>query len=286
MRFSIQTFIIALVFLIPPKRSVGMQPHDSQSATPANKQFESSEPVRSHENPLIEGRLALKRGVSESNLDAMYAARAAFERTLTDPEYSTWGHYYIGLTEYRVANILLAHGKIREPEAWDSLKKAVEHLQIASRDIADGEEGNRAAAEIYALLSYVYGRQISLSPLKGIYLGPKSKNLLKKAEKLAPENPRVVLSSAIGYLKTPRLVGGNDKKAMEGFRHAAELFASEGATDPMHPVWGHSDAYIWMGIAYRDWKDQDAARAAFEKALEIDPDNRWAREMLAGVSAR
>ena len=286
MRYSLKTVSVTLFIINLPESAVAKQPRDLQTTTPETTRYESSVEVQLDGDPIAEGRRSLRKGTSESNLDAMYAARAAFERTLTDPEYSTWGRYYIGLTEFGVANILLAQGKRREAEASDNLKKAVEHLQIASRDIADGEEGNLAAAEIYALLSIVYGRQISLSPLKGIYLGPKSKNILKKAEKLAPENPRVVLSSAIGYLKTPRLVGGNDKKAMEGFRHAAELFASEEATDPMHPGWGHSDAYIWMGIAYRDWKDRDAARAAFEKALEIDPDNRWAREMLAGDSAR
>ena len=212
----------------------------------------------------------------------MYAARSTFERALTDTVLSTWGHYYVGLADYRIANVLLAQDKKREADASERLKKAVEHLQIAKRAVDDREETNETAAEVCALLSNVYGRQISLSPIKGIYLGPKAKSVLGKAEQLAPGNPRVVLSSAISYLMTPRLVGGNKTKAMAGFRRAAKLFARETPADPIHPVWGHSDTYIWMGIAYMERKESGSRPGGFrKKALEIDPDNRWVREKLS-----
>ena len=286
MRYIIHVLIIALSVLILPGRSVATQPEDSQSSDPEGTQFKSSDPIRSDGNPLIAGRRLLKKGFSYIDLDTMYAARAIFERALNDTLLSGWGHYYVGLADYRIANDLLAQGKKRKADASDHLEKAVEHLQIAKRGVDDGEEIDEAVAEVYALLSNVYGRQISLSPLKGIYLGPKSKSVLRNAERLAPGNPRVVLSSAIGYLMTPRFFGGNSEKAMAGFRRAAKLFASEKPADPIHPVWGHSDTYIWTGIAYLERKDLEAAREAFEKALEIDPDNRWATEMLSGDLAR
>lgn len=281
MRYIIHALIIALSFY-PDGRTVAKPPEDSQSSDPEGTQFESSDSVRSDGNPLIAGRRLLKKGVSQSDLDTMYAARTILEGALSDVDISPWGHYYVGLADYRIANVLLARGKKRRADASDHLKKAIEHLQIAKRSVDDGEEINEATAEVYALLSHVYGRQISLSPIKGIYLGPKSKSILRKAERLAPDNPRVVLSSAISYLMTPRFFGGNSEKAMTGFRRAAKLFAREKPADPIHPVWGHSDTYTWKGIAYLERDKRDAAREAFEKALEIDPDNRWAREMLSG----
>ncbi|MDE2888264.1 MAG: tetratricopeptide repeat protein [Gemmatimonadota bacterium] len=233
-------------------------------------------------NSLIAGRHLLKKGFSRGDLDTMYAARTIMEGALSDVDISLWGHYYVGLADYRIANVLLAQGKKRKAEASEHLEKAVEHLQNAVDSVDDGEELNEAAAEIYALLSHVYGRQISLSPIKGIYLGPKSKSVLRRAERLAPGNPRVVLSSAIGYLNTPRFFGGNKEKAMQRLRRAAKLFARGKPADPIDPNWGHSDTYTWMGIAYLERDNRGAAREAFEKALEVDPDNRWAREMLSG----
>ena len=61
--------------------------------------------------------------------------------------------------------------------------------------------------------------------------------------------------------------------------------AREKPTDPIHPVWGHSETYAWLGIAYMDRDEENSARAAFEKALEIDPNNGWVKyELLPKVS--
>ena len=81
----------------------------------------------------------------------------------------------------------------------------------------------------------------------------------------------MVLSSAIGYLMTPRLVGGNSDKAMAGFRRAAKLFARENPADPIHPVWGHSDTYIWTGIAYLERKDLEGRAEGFRKRARSRP---------------
>ena len=70
--------------------------------------------------------------------------------------------------------------KKREADASEHLKRAVEHLQIAKRAVDDREETNETAAEVCALLSNVYGRQIALSPIKGIFLGPKAKSVLTR----------------------------------------------------------------------------------------------------------
>ena len=71
--------------------------------------------------------------------------------------------------------------------------------------------------------------------------------------------------------------GGSKERAIEGFQRAAYLFAQEKPTDPIHPVWGHSETYAWLGIAYMDRDEENSAREAFEKALEIDPDNGWVK---------
>ena len=131
MRYIIHLLIIALSVLTLPGLSVAKQPEDSQSSDPEGTQFKSSDPVRSDGNPLIAGRRLLKKGFSHIDLDTMYAARSIFERALNDSLLSSWGHYYVGLADYRIANVLLARGKKRKADASDHLEKAVEHLQIA-----------------------------------------------------------------------------------------------------------------------------------------------------------
>ena len=280
MQYILLAFIVSLIIFAQPRYAVARQSTDGQNPDAIAPVVKSGELAQPAANLLTSGKNILQKGVNEGNLDAMYAARATFERALVDKSLSIWSHYYIALTDYRIANYLLAQGKKNKDQASKHLKEAAEHLEEATREDITREDAKAVAAEIYALLSSVYGRQISLSGIKGMFLGPKSGNLLKKAEQLAPDNPRVVLSAAISDFNTPKMWGGSKERAVEGFQRAAYLFVQEKPTDPIHPVWGHSETYTWLGIAYLDRDEEDAARAAFEKALEIDPDNGWVKYEL------
>ena len=222
---------------------------------------------------LVSGRQMLHAGVNQGSLEAIYESRALFERALADSSLGAWPHYYIALADCRIVNLLPGAGDENKEAASGHLKTAVEHLQEATR--IDPE-----AAEAYALLSSAYGRQIGLSPVKSMFLGPKAGKAIRKAMELAPDNPRVVLSAAIGDFNTPRVFGGNKQRAMQGFRRAARLFALERPSDPLEPVWGHSETFAWLGLAYMDRNDRKRAGAAFEKALEIDPDFGWVKYVL------
>ena len=116
--------------------------------------------------------------------------------------------------------------------------------------------------------------------MKSMLLGPRVGKAAQKAKQLAPDNPRVVLSAAISDFNTPEMFGGNKEKGLQGFQRAAELFAQEEPTDHIQPVWGHREAYAWLGIAYQNQGELESARAAFEKALEIDPDFGWVKDWL------
>ena len=226
--------------------------------------------AQSADSLIISGRQMLQAGENANDLDAMYAARATFERALADTGLSAWGHYYIALADYRIAGLLSEESK---DQASEHLKVAVEHLEKAT-------EIDPQAAEAYALLSSAYGLQIGLSPMKSMLLGPRVGKASQKAEQLAPDNPRVVLSAAISDFNTPKMFGGSKEKSLQGLKRAAELFAQEEPTDPIQPVWGHREAYAWLGIAYQNQGELESARAAFEKALEIDPDFGWVKYWL------
>ncbi len=283
MQYILLAFIVSLIILTQKGYAVAQQSTDGQN--PDQPTVKSDEPAQPAADLLTSGKNILQQGINENNLDALYAARATFERALADKSLSAWSHYYIALADYRIANHLLAQGKKNKDRASNHLKEAAEHLEDATREDITRKDAKTTAAEVYALLSSVYGRQISLSGIKGIFLGPKSGNLLKKAEQIAPDNPRVALTAAISAFNTPKMWGGSKERAIEGFQRAAELFSQEKLTNPIHPVWGHSETYTWLGIAYMDRDEENSARTAFEKALEIDPDNGWVKyDLLPKVS--
>ena len=219
------------------------------------------------------GRAELRAGVNLGDLDRMMAARAAFQRAAADAQRAAWSRYYAALADFRIANHLLN----REEDAED---RASAHLEGAVEGLKQVIEEDEEAAEAWALLNSVYGLQISLSPMKGMLLGRRSKRALEKARRLEPDNPRVVLSGALSDFNTPGMWGGDKERAMEGFRRAAALFAEEKPAGPLHPVWGHGEVHAWIGLAHLDRDERDQARAAFEKALEIEPDFGWVRYAL------
>ena len=229
--------------------------------------------AQSSDSLLVSGKQMLRAGEDGGSLDALYAAKAAFECALADTALAAWGHYYIALADYRIADYLLAAGEENKGAAAEHLKTAVDHLQKAT-------EIDPQAAEAYALLSSAYGRQIGLDPIKGMTLGRKAQKSLKKAVQLAPDNPRVALCAAIRDFNTPGMFGGSKEKGLQGFQRAAELFAQEEPIDPIQPAWGHSRTYAWIGLAYQDRGELAPARAAFAKALAINPHFSWVKNVL------
>lgn len=222
---------------------------------------------------LVSGRQLLDSGENQRSIEAMYEARAMFERALADSSLAAWPHYYIALADFRIVNRLLAAGDRNREAASGHLESAVDHLREATRI-------DPQSAEAHALLASVYGRQIGLSPVKSMILGPRAGRAIGKALELAPDNPRVVLSAAIGDYNTPKMFGGNKERAMQGFRRATELFSREKPADPVEPSWGHGEAWAWLGIAYVDRDEKEPAGAAFEKALQIDPEFGWVKYVL------
>ena len=55
--------------------------------------------------------------------------RPLFERALADTALAAWGHYYIALAAYRIADYLLAAGEENKGAASEHLKATVEHLK-------------------------------------------------------------------------------------------------------------------------------------------------------------
>ena len=217
---------------------------------------------------LLEGKQALVLAANTNDVDEILKARALFEKSLAQQP-TVWGHYYVALADYRAVNAVAEQDKDR---ALEHLDNAIDHL----KESLEMEE----TAEAYALLSGVYGRKISQKPLMGMLLGPKASSTLKKAKGLEADNPRVVFTEAMSDYNTPKMWGGSKERAMTGFRRAIELFEQQDTIDPLQPTWGHEEVYAWLGIAFMDQGNDAAAKQAFQKALEVNPDFGWVRYVL------
>ena len=176
-------------------------------------------------------------------------------------------NHYMGYVIYRLAGRTMetdmdaSHALLKEAESF--LEKSVEIQPIA---------------ESYALLASAMGMRID-GPASAMSLGMRSGAAMGRAKDLGPDNPRVRLLEGISAFHTPGMFGGGHEAALEHFLAATELFGEDAPPPPL-PAWGHAEAYAWLGQTHVALGQTEAARTAYERALELEPGYVWVREVL------
>ncbi len=183
-------------------------------------------------------------------------------------------HHYRGFALYRQASVLAATGGVTERGV--SARALFEAADRALERASTGLDW----PETLALRSAVTGQLISGGgPLAGVRLGPRSARQLDDALARGPENPRVWMLRGVAELYRPRLMGGSAAKAEASLRRAIALFATD-APAPPAPWWGHAESYGWLGQALAKQGKTAEARAAYARALEMQPGNAWVERFL------
>jgi len=133
-------------------------------------------------------------------------------------------------------------------------------------------------ARIICIKAGVYSIKMAHSPWKGIFYGPKSEKLISRAIELDSELPQTWIRKASSEYFTPEAHGGNIEKSMETYKKAISLF--ESMDSDLSNNWEYLDALAWYGISQmRNQKGKDA-QVTFEKALQIQPDFLWIKDVL------
>lgn len=233
--------------------------------------------VSAQQSPAIADSVqrAIEAAVATSDVASAASAVAFAERAVAGDPASRLLRHYHGYALYRLATAELGH------EGSGRARPYVER----ARDVLERLAADSAAPvlpETYALLSAVFGLQIATSrvtPVAAMRFGPKSNEWMARAVAAGPDNPRVYLVRGIGKFNTPSAFGGGVDKAEADLKKAIELFARDDAQPP-NPSWGRAEAHVWLGQVYAREKRVDAARAEYEAALRIEPNNVWVRSTL------
>lgn len=226
---------------------------------------------------LLKGKAQLSQAENLWDLNELIAARAYFERLVDDPSYGWLAHYYVGLADSRIVNFCYSK----------DIKKNEKYKKLAQQYIDDGMNHLEKCidlksefGEAYALLSSLMGNKIGLSPLKAIFLGPKSGKNQNKSFELSPRNPRVHLIAGRNAVYTPKIFGGGLDQAQGHLKRAVALYDSFEVENPVYPTWGHAEAYAYLGLVQSTLKHYDDAKQNYNKALKINPYYGWVRHVL------
>lgn len=177
-------------------------------------------------------------------------------------------HYAIAYADWR----LLGHPDMLDNEDRDELgDEAVELLR--ANVAADDTD-----VESQALLGGILGIQIT-SAWRAMRLGRRASAALDAARTLDERNPRFLLLKGIEMFHRPGMLGGGAEDAEPWFRSAAGFFEVQPPDQPW-PDWGRADAYAWLGRTLARLGDAAGAREQYEKALDVEPDYAWVRDVL------
>jgi tetratricopeptide (TPR) repeat protein len=126
---------------------------------------------------------------------------------------------------------------------------------------------NEKSADAHSLLADLYGRKISLGSamFAGPKYGPKIDQENQRAMALDDKNPRVWASSGRKFLMAPKMFGGDVLKAIDSFQKSLSLDPSQ------------DEAWVWLAKAYQKQGDKPKAREAIQRALQLNPDNQFAK---------
>jgi tetratricopeptide (TPR) repeat protein len=130
------------------------------------------------------------------------------------------------------------------------------------------------AAENHRLLGTLCGQIIPANLLAGMKYGRCALEEINKALELDPKSALAYLSRGVGNYYLPASLGGGTDPAIRDFKKSIEL-------DPKL-----ADAHLWLGLALRKANRNQEARAALEKAVELNPKRIWARQQLAKTPAQ
>jgi tetratricopeptide (TPR) repeat protein len=183
--------------------------------------------------------------------------------------------HYSAFARYR--EVMTKRGAT-EAETDSVLKIAADELERSAATLA--------WPETQALLASCYGTLAGRGMMAGMRWGNRASDARERALAAGPNNPRVLLLTAISAFYTPAMWGGGRDKAMTHLRAAIAAFEQDRPAAPA-PAWGRSEAYAWLGQFERAAGRVAEARAAYERALAIDPEFTWVRQvLLPQVNAR
>jgi tetratricopeptide (TPR) repeat protein len=224
---------------------------------------------------LKDGRAKLQSGLDEWKGDQILAARDAFLKAcvLAKAEQADL-LYYVALADYRLASYYLVTSNPVELERF-----AREGQEYAQKAINLGDKSGEAAA-LYGML---LGTILTVHPDQGMTLGMESFQYMGQADQQGAGNPRVNLLHGMFMMYVPAEYGGGPDAARGYLETAVSLFEKEKGGDPVKPDWGKDEAYLSLGLLYKQTNDTAKALDMLKKALAVNPKSGRTKTEIAAL---
>ena len=223
-------------------------------------------------NSLIEkGRVLSKEAYFQYNTNQMIEAHSVFEKAYNLDKSNILPLYYETLVDYKILEMSMRQG-------GDSLFNKYYENALNNADTLGANKDFSADGKILA--AAIYMMKIATSPMSAVALSPKIHSLLDQAQSTNADKPYSYVIRGMMFFNTPKMFGGSFEDALKNFNRAAKLFENDENENTTNPDWGYAETLGWIGRTQEELKNKDAARFAYQKALEVEPDYGWVKYLL------
>jgi tetratricopeptide (TPR) repeat protein len=137
-------------------------------------------------------------------------------------------------------------------------------------------ESKKYLTEVYVIKACLYGIEIGISPMKGIYLGSSIDACIAKAINYNKLYPYAWATKGRSLVSKPSVFGGDVKEGIKLFELSITLFEN----NKTKGSWEYFDTYLQMAIAYLNINNKDKAKEYLNKVLKIEPEFKSAKWFL------
>jgi len=193
---------------------------------------------------------------------------SAIERTIQQYQQTAQQNRKSAESQYRLA-LAYSYGAEVAMELHDK-KKSEAFAEAGLEPARNAVAQNSGSAEYHRLLGELCGQVIPANPLLGtLKYGQCARDEIQKALQLDSKLALAYVSRGVGNYYLPSSMGGGPDLALKDFDQAISLNANL------------ADAHLWRGLALRKMNRNAEARNAFQRTLQLAPNNAWAKEQLA-----
>jgi tetratricopeptide (TPR) repeat protein len=128
-------------------------------------------------------------------------------------------------------------------------------------------------AEYHRVLGTLCGQIIPANVMAGLKYGRCALQEVNKAIELDGKSSAAWMSRGVGNYYLPPAFGGGVNLAVDDLKKAIEL-------DP-----ANAEAHLWLGVALRKAGQHKEARDALTRAVELNPNRKWAKQQLEKTPA-
>ena len=220
----------------------------------------------------------IQRADYQGDQTAMQLGYDDLKPFLEDQKLASRVRYWRGFAQWRRA-INGFNDSVPPKQLEEDLKTALDEFRIAMEKDPTFVDAKVGTISCLGFLAFMNRKDQA----RAKKLVSKILPLVKEADEMAPDNPRLIWVHGPILWNSPPERGGGQNKAIENYQRGLEVCSKTKASDdPLEPSWGKPELMMSLAYCYLNANSADvsAAERYARNALEIVPYWHYVRDIL------